>query len=105
MFKQILVPVDLAEVEVARPAIDKAVALAGITGAKLQLVYVRSILPVTFMEYVPPSFDEEQQGQCEKELRDVAATVQMPPSVSAPPSAWGPSTTRCSPKPRASAPT
>jgi universal stress protein F len=78
MFKQILVPVDLAEVEVARPAIDKAVALAGITGAKLQLVYVRSILPVTFMEYVPPSFDEEQQGQCEKELRDVAATVQLP---------------------------
>src|SRR5512137_589581 len=78
MFKQILVPVDLAEVEVARPAIDKAVALAGITGAKLQLVYVRSILPVTFMEYVPPSFDEEQQDQCEKEIRDVAATVALP---------------------------
>lgn len=80
MFKQILVPVDLSEVEVARPAIDKAVALAGITGAKVELVYVRSILPVTFMEYVPPSFDEEQQDQCEKELAEVAKTVQLPPA-------------------------
>lgn len=78
MFKQILVPVDLAEVEVSRPALDKAVALAGITGAKVALVYVRSIMPVTFMEYVPPSFDEEQQNQCEKEIADVAATVALP---------------------------
>jgi nucleotide-binding universal stress UspA family protein len=78
MFKQILVPVDLAEVEVSRPALDKAVALAGITGAKVALVYVRSILPVTFMEYVPPSFDEEQQNQCEKEIADVAASVALP---------------------------
>jgi nucleotide-binding universal stress UspA family protein len=78
MFKQILVPVDLAEVEVSRPALDKAVALAGITGAKVALVYVRSILPVTFMEYVPPSFDEEQQSQCEKEIADVAASVALP---------------------------
>ena len=78
MFKQILVPVDLAELEVSRPALDKAVALAGITGAKVALVYVRSILPVTFMEYVPPSFDEEQQNQCEKEIAEVAATVPMP---------------------------
>ncbi len=62
----------------SRPALDKAVALAGITGAKVALVYVRSILPVTFMEYVPPSFDEEQQNQCEKEMADVAASVALP---------------------------
>ncbi len=78
MFKQILVPVDLAEIEVSRPALDKAVALAGITGAKVALVYVRSILPVTFMEYVPPSFDEEQQNQCEKEIAEVAASLALP---------------------------
>jgi nucleotide-binding universal stress UspA family protein len=35
-------------------------------------------MPVTFMEYVPPSFDEEQQSQCEKEIADVAATVALP---------------------------
>lgn len=78
MFKQILVPVDLAEVDVSRPALDKAIALAGITGAKVALVYVRSIMPVTFMEYVPPSFDEEQQNQCEKEITELAATLTLP---------------------------
>jgi nucleotide-binding universal stress UspA family protein len=78
MFKMILVPVDLSEVEVARPALDKAVALAGITEAKLGLVYVRSILPVTFMEYVPPSFDEEQQADCEKQIAEVAASLNLP---------------------------
>lgn len=73
MFKSILVPVDLAEMDVVRPALDKAIALAGMTGASLHLVYVRSILPVTFMEYVPPSFDEEQQAECEKKMAEVVA--------------------------------
>jgi nucleotide-binding universal stress UspA family protein len=73
MFKSILVPVDLAEMDVVKPALDKAIALASITGASLHLVYVRSILPVTFMEYVPPSFDEEQQAECEKKMADVVA--------------------------------
>src|SRR6476660_3105376 len=78
MFKTILVPVDLAEPEVSTPALDKAIALAGITDASLSLVYVRSILPVTFMEYVPPSFDEEQQADCEKRLTEVAASLNLP---------------------------
>src|SRR4051794_21716552 len=79
MFKTILVPVDLSEVEVARPALDKALALAGITGARIALVYVRSILPVTFMEYVPPSFDEEQQSDCEKRIQEVADSLHLEP--------------------------
>lgn len=78
MFKTILVPVDLSEVEVARPAIDKALALAGITGARIALVTVRSILPVTFMEYVPPAFDEEQQAQCETDLKALADKLPLP---------------------------
>jgi universal stress protein F len=78
MFKTILVPVDLSEPEVSTPALDKAIALAGITESRLVLVYVRSILPVTFMEYVPPSFDEEQQADCEKKLADLAAGLQFP---------------------------
>jgi nucleotide-binding universal stress UspA family protein len=78
MFKTILVPVDLAELDVSRPALDKAVALAKLSAAKVALVYVRSILPVTFMEYVPPSFDEEQQADAEKGLKDVAAGIGLP---------------------------
>ena len=52
--------------------------MADLTGATIGLVYVRSIMPVTFMEYVPPSFDEEQQGDCEKKIAAVAAGLKRP---------------------------
>ena len=77
MFKTILVPVDLGEVEAAKPAIDKAVELAGSSGS-LRLVYVRAIVPVTYMEFMPPAFDEEQQGQADAKLAEVAAGVTLP---------------------------
>ena len=78
MFKTILVPVDLGEVEAARPAIDKAVELAGISGGALRLIYVRAIVPVTYMEFMPPAFDEEQQGEAEAKLAEVAAGIGLP---------------------------
>jgi len=71
MFTSIVVPVDLSEIDISQPALDRAVALAAMTNASLHLVYVRSILPVTFMEYVPPSFDEEQQTDCEKRMKEL----------------------------------
>ncbi|MBM6580496.1 universal stress protein [Microvirga sp. BT689] len=78
MFKTILVPVDLGEVEAAKPAIDKAVELASTSGGALRLIYVRAIVPVTYMEFMPPAFDEEQQGEAEDKLADVAAGVALP---------------------------
>src|SRR5215471_12120099 len=45
MFISILVPVDIAETEVARPALDKAVELAKASGAALRLTHVRSPVP------------------------------------------------------------
>jgi nucleotide-binding universal stress UspA family protein len=78
MFKKLLVPVDLAETELSRVAIDRAVELAKAGGAELRLVYVRSVMPVSFMEFVPPNFDAEQQGDAEKRLADIAAKVQLP---------------------------
>ena len=78
MFKTILVPVDLGEVEAAKPAIDKAVELAGSSGGALRLIYVRAIVPVTYMEFMPPAFDQEQQGTAEDKLADVAAGVALP---------------------------
>ena len=79
MFKTILVPVDLGEVEAAQPAIDKAVELAGIAGGSLRLIYVRAIVPVTYMEFMPPTFDEEQQGESDARLAKLAAGVGLPP--------------------------
>lgn len=78
MFKTILVPVDLGEVEAAKPAIDKAVQLAESSGGALRLIYVRAIVPVTYMEFMPPAFDEEQQGQADAKLAEVAASVALP---------------------------
>jgi nucleotide-binding universal stress UspA family protein len=78
MFKTILVPVDLGEVEAAKPAIDKAVELAKSSGGTLRLIYVRAIVPVTYMEFMPPAFDEEQQGQADAKLAEVAAGVALP---------------------------
>ncbi|QRM31047.1 universal stress protein [Microvirga sp. VF16] len=78
MFKTILVPVDLGEVEAAQPAIDKAVELAKISAGSLRLIYVRAIVPVTYMEFMPPAFDEDQQGEAEKKLAELAAKVKLP---------------------------
>ncbi|WP_230530808.1 universal stress protein [Microvirga roseola] len=78
MFKTILVPVDLGEVEAAQPALDKAVALANGSDSTLRLIYVRSIVPVTYMEFMPPTFDAEQQADAEKKLAELAAKVALP---------------------------
>lgn len=78
MFKTILVPVDLAEIEAAKPAIDKAVELAQGTEGTLRLIYVRPVVPVTYMEFMPPAFDEEQQAEAEKTLAELASTVNLP---------------------------
>ena len=77
MFKTILLPVDLGEVEAARPAIDKAVEIAKGADSSLRLIYVRTIVPVTYMEFMPPAFDEEQQADAEKRLADLAAGVKL----------------------------
>jgi nucleotide-binding universal stress UspA family protein len=78
MFKTLLVPVDLGEVEAAQPAIDKAVELAKSADGTLRLVYVRPIVPVTYMEFMPPAFDEEQQGESETRLAEIAAKIDLP---------------------------
>ncbi|HEY7382129.1 MAG TPA: universal stress protein [Beijerinckiaceae bacterium] len=78
MFSTILVPVDLGEPDLARPAIDRAVALAGANGT-VRLIYVRSLVPVTFMEFVPPNFDTEQQGEAEQKLAAITASIPLPP--------------------------
>lgn len=78
MYKTILVPVDLVEVGTAKPAIDAAVSLAVASQGTIRLIYVRSVAPVTYMEFIPPGFDEEQQQDAEQKLADVAAGVALP---------------------------
>ncbi len=78
MFKTILVPVDLAEVDIAKPAIDKAIALADWSGASLRLINVQPLLPATYMDYVPSDFDEQQKEWAEKAMKELAGKVPLP---------------------------
>jgi nucleotide-binding universal stress UspA family protein len=79
VFKNILVPVDLADVAAAKPALARAVEMVSASGGKLRLIYVRSILPVTYMEFIPANFDTDQQVECERKLAELAAGVALPP--------------------------
>jgi nucleotide-binding universal stress UspA family protein len=72
MYKQILVPVDLADTELAKPAIDTAVSLARISGGSVRLLNVLPMTPVMLAEYVPPDFDVQQRKSAEEALAIVA---------------------------------
>lgn len=72
MYKRILVPVDLADTELAKPAIDTACALARASGGSVRLVNVLPMTPVMLAEYVPPDFDEQQRKSAEEALARIA---------------------------------
>ncbi|MEN5082524.1 universal stress protein [Bosea sp. TWI1241] len=78
MYKSILVPVDLAEAELAAPAIRAAEEFATMSEGTVRLVYVRSLVPVTYMEFVPADFDAGQQADAEAKLAEIAAKVKLP---------------------------
>jgi nucleotide-binding universal stress UspA family protein len=79
MYKSILVPVDLAEADLAGPAITAAEGFAAQSEGSIRLVYVRSLVPITYMEFVPADFDAGQQAESEAKLAEIAAKVNLPP--------------------------
>ena len=68
MYKRILVPVDLADTDLAKPAVETAVALARTFGSTVRLVNVLPMTPVMLAEYVPPDFDTQQRKSAEDAL-------------------------------------
>jgi universal stress protein F len=78
LFRTILVPIDLNEIAISRPAIEKAAAIAAQSGGALRLINVQSLLPATFMDYVPADFDVAQQEKAAAELGRVAEAVPLP---------------------------
>lgn len=72
MYKCILVPVDLADVELAKPAIETAVSLARASGGSVRLINVLPMTPVMLAEYVPPDFDVQQRKSAEEALAIIA---------------------------------
>ena len=78
MFKSILVPVDIAEVDVAKPGFDEAVELAKLSGAALRLIHVRSPVPYAMNEYIPAEYYDSDEKSVLKALENLAAKLDLP---------------------------
>ena len=78
MFQRILVPVDLADPDFVKPALDTAVELAKASGGDIRLINVIPMTPVMLAEYVPPDFDVQQRGSAEEALAIVASESGLP---------------------------
>jgi len=72
MYSKILVPVDLADTDLAKPAINTAIEMAHASGGTVRLVNVLAMTPVMLAEYVPPDFDVQQRKSAEEALSIIA---------------------------------
>ena len=72
MFSSILVPLDLADTDLARPALATAVTLSQNLQGKIRLLNVLPMTPVMLAEYVPADFDVQQRETSEEALAIIA---------------------------------
>jgi nucleotide-binding universal stress UspA family protein len=72
MFNSILVPIDLADTDLAKPAIETAASLSNSSGGTVRLVNIMPMTPVMLAEYVPPDFDTQQRQSSNEALSIVA---------------------------------
>jgi nucleotide-binding universal stress UspA family protein len=68
MYKRILVPVDLADTDLVKPAIATSIEMARGSGGSVRLINVLAMTPVMLAEYVPPDFDVQQRKSAEEAL-------------------------------------
>ena len=78
MFKSILVPIDLADTDLAKPAIATAATLAETWAGTVHLLNVMPMTPVMLAEYVPADFDTQQRETAEEALSIVARESGIP---------------------------
>jgi nucleotide-binding universal stress UspA family protein len=80
MYKQILVPVDLADAELAKPALATAVMMANQSGGTIRLINILPLTPVMLAEYVPADFEAQQRKSAEEALGIVARETGLEPA-------------------------
>jgi len=80
MYKQILVPIDLSDPELAKPAIANAVMMARQNDGTIRLVNVLPLTPVMLAEYVPPDFEVQQRKAAEDAIAIIAKESGLEPS-------------------------
>lgn len=80
MYHRILVPIDLADPNLAKPAIQTALMMANAANGALRLINVLPVTPVMLAEYVPPDFDAQQRQSAEEALKIVAKETGLAPA-------------------------
>jgi nucleotide-binding universal stress UspA family protein len=75
MYQRILLPVDLADPDLAKPALETAVMLAKATGGTIRLINVLPVTPPMLIEYVPEDFDLQQRKSAEDALSIIASEM------------------------------
>jgi nucleotide-binding universal stress UspA family protein len=80
MYKHILVPVDLADTELAKPAIQAAVLLANMANSTVRVINVLPLTPVMLAEYVPPDFEAQQRKASEEAIAIIAQETGLEPA-------------------------
>jgi len=79
MYRRILVPIDLSDVELAKPAIAAALVMAKESNGSVRLVNVLPVTPVMLAEYVPPDFEAQQRVSAEEAIAIVARETGLAP--------------------------
>jgi universal stress protein G len=80
MYKQILVPVDLTDPELAKPALATAMMMVAQSNGTIRLINIMPLTPVMLAEYVPPDFEAQQRKSAEEALAIVAKETGIDPA-------------------------
>lgn len=78
MYQRVLVPVDLSDMDISQPALDRAVAIVKGSGGELRLLNVLSMIPAAYIDYVPSNYDNLERGRAEEQLKEIAAKTGLP---------------------------
>ena len=77
MYQNILVPIDLADPNLAKPALETAMMMAKAYNGTIRLINVLPMTPVMLAEYVPPDFDVQQRKSAEEAIAIIAQEVAL----------------------------
>ena len=78
MYKCILLPIDLTDPNLAKPALETAVMMAEAGEGTVRVINVLPMTPVMLAEYVPPDFDVQQRKSAEEGLTLIAKEIALP---------------------------
>ena len=78
MFRRILVPVDIADPDPARPALATAAELAHGDQAEIRVIYVIPFMIDAALEYLPRNFFDQEAAEAKRQLEKMAREAGLP---------------------------